>query len=123
MNDLRTSVEFSINSTLYNEVNALSKKTGEPINTIVLDLLKKGLNKFDRESVVVSPAELLLNYKLTSENEEMENKTNWMLMADRNLIMKIRLRSGEYCPDLSFFLNYLINGAIDESYAHDEILQ
>lgn len=93
-------------------IKTVAKKRGVPVSIVARDLLQDGLARFDQESRTASPLELLTDYERKSNDYEGAESEHWIIRADRRLVMKTRLRAGEYERSLSSFANVILANAL-----------
>jgi hypothetical protein len=93
-------------------VKTVAKKRGVSVSIAARDLLQDGLARFDQESRTVSPLVLLTDYERKANDYEGAASENWIIRADRRLVMKTRLRAGEYERSLSSFANVILANAL-----------
>ncbi len=93
-------------------VKKVAKKRGVSVSIAARDLLQEGLARFDKESRTISPSELLTDYERKAHDYEGAESESWVIRADRRLVMKTRLRAGEYAHSLSSFTNYILADAL-----------
>jgi len=93
-------------------VKKVAIKRGVSVTTAARDLLREGLDRFDQESLTVSPSELLVDYERKANDYEGAESENWIIRADRRLVIKTRLRAGEYERSLSSFANFILANAL-----------
>ncbi len=93
-------------------VKKVAIKRGVSVSIAARDLLRDGLDRFDQESMTVSPSKLLLDYERKANDYEGAESENWIIRADRRLVMKTRLRAGEYECSLSSFTNFILANAL-----------
>lgn len=93
-------------------VKKVAKKRGVSVSIAARDLLQDGLARFDHESRTVSPLELLTDYEHKANDYEGAETENWIIRADRRLVMKTRLRAGENERSLSSFANLILAKAL-----------
>ncbi|WP_282115437.1 hypothetical protein [Pseudoalteromonas arctica] len=105
----------------YGLVKKIAKKRGVPISTAARDLLKDALERFDSESMKMSPTDLLTNYEREANNYDGAKSESWIIRADRRLVMKTRLRAGEYNYSLSSFVNFILANELNYNTVADTI--
>lgn len=93
-------------------VKKVARQRGVSVSIAARDLLEDGLARFDHESRTVSPSELLARYERKANNFEGAEAKNWIIRADRRLVMKTRIRAGEYGRSLSSFANFILAQAL-----------
>jgi hypothetical protein len=93
-------------------VKKVAKKRGVSVSTAARDLLRDGLDLFDQESMTASPSKLLIDYERKANDYEGAESENWIIRADRRLVIKTRLRAGEYERSLSSFTNLILANAL-----------
>lgn len=93
-------------------VKKVAKKRGVSVSIAARDLLQEGLARFDHESRTVSPSELLTDYERKANDYKGAESGNWIIRADRRLVMKTRMRAGEYGRSLSSFANFILANAL-----------
>lgn len=93
-------------------VKKVAKRRGVPVSTAAIDLLRDGLNRFDQESCIISPSDLLIDYERIANDYEGAESESWIIRADRRLVMKTRFRAGEYGCSLSSFTNFILASAL-----------
>ncbi|NAW67017.1 hypothetical protein CAG72_17625 [Photobacterium halotolerans] len=103
-------------------VKKVAKKRGVSVSIAARDLLQDGLDRFDHELLTVSPSELLANYERKANDYEGAETENWIIRADRRLVMKTRLRAGEYERSLSSFANFILANALSICPVADAVL-
>ncbi|CAI2439862.1 hypothetical protein [Serratia marcescens] len=109
----RLQVGLTTKVSLHELVKKVAKKRAVSVTTAARDLLREGLDRFDKESRTISPSKLLIDYEREANDYEGEASENWVIRADRRLVMITRLRAGEYKCSLSSFANYLLADALN----------
>ncbi|MEE4920000.1 hypothetical protein V2K23_11380 [Pseudomonas alliivorans] len=114
--DERTQARLQIGLTtkvsLHELVRDVAKRRGVSLSIAARDLVQDGLNRFDKESRTVDPSELLTDYERTANDYAGADSESWIIRADRRLVMRTRLRAGEYERSLSSFTNFLLANAL-----------
>lgn len=113
----RLQIGLTTKVSLHELVKEVARKRAVSVSIAARDLLQEGLARFDKESRTVSPLELLTDYERKANDYEGEESENWIIRADRRLVMRTRLRAGEYERSLSSFTNYILADAL--SYCPD----
>lgn len=93
-------------------VKKVAMKRGVSVSTAARDLLRDGLDRFDQESITVRPSKLLIDYERMANDYEGAESEHWIIHADRRLVMKTRLRAGEFERSLSSFANFILANAL-----------
>lgn len=109
----RLQIGLTTKSSLHELVKKLASKRAVSVSTAARDLLREGLAKFDEESKTIVPSKLLIGYERKANDFGGAGSENWIIRADRNLVIKTRLRAGEYEVSLSSFANYLLAEALN----------
>lgn len=109
----RLQIGLTTKVSLHELVKKVARKRAISVATAARDLLREGLARFDKESRTISPLELLLNYERKANDYEGTGSENWVIRADRRLVMRTRLRAGEYERSLSSFANCLLADALN----------
>jgi hypothetical protein len=114
--DERTQARLQIGLTtkvsLHELVRDVAKRRGVSLSIAARDLVQDGLTRFDKESRTVDPSELLTDYERTANDYAGADSESWIIRADRRLVMRTRLRAGEYERSLSSFANFLLANAL-----------
>lgn len=114
--DERTQARLQIGLTTKVSLHALvrdvAKRRGVSLSIAARDLVQDGLTRFDKESRTVDPSELLTDYERTANDYAGADSESWIIRADRRLVMRTRLRAGEYERSLSSFTNFLLANAL-----------
>lgn len=114
--DERTQARLQIGLTtkvsLHELVRDVAKRRGVSLSIAARDLVQDGLTRFDKESRTVDPSELLTDYERTANDYAGADSESWIIRADRRLVMRTRLRAGEYERSLSSFTNFLLANAL-----------
>lgn len=114
--DERTQARLQIGLTtkvsLHVLVRGVAKRRGVSLSIAARDLVQDGLSRFDKESRTVDPSELLSDYERTANDYAGADSESWIIRADRRLVMRTRLRAGEYERSLSSFTNFLLANAL-----------
>lgn len=109
----RLQIGLTTKASLHELVKKLASKRAVSVSTAARDLLREGLAKFDEESKTIAPSELLIDYERKANDFGGTGSENWIIRADRNLVIRTRLRAGEYEVSLSSFANYLLADALN----------
>lgn len=118
--DTRLNIKLTSKVSLYESVKRVAQQKEVSAMVAAQDLLREGLDRFDEKSKTISPSKLLIDYERVVNNYEGEASENWIIYADRSLVIRTRLRAGECKCSLSSFANYLIVEALNNY--HDESL-
>lgn len=112
--DIATRLQIGVTTKVsqHEMVKKVANKRGVSVSTAARDLLRDGLEKFDLESNTISPSVLLNDYERKANDYEGAESENWIIRADRRLVMKTRLRAGEYGCSLSSFTNVILANAL-----------
>lgn len=114
--DERTQARLQIGLTtkvsLHDLVRDVAKRRGVSLSIAARDLVQDGLTRFDKESRTADPSELLTDYERTANDYAGADSESWIIRADRRLVMRTRLRAGEYERSLSSFTNFLLANAL-----------
>ncbi|WP_081022055.1 hypothetical protein [Pseudomonas coronafaciens] len=114
--DERTQARLQIGLTtkvsLHDLVRGVAKRRGVSLSIAARDLVQDGLTRFDKESRTVDPSELLTDYERTANDYAGADSESWIIRADRRLVIRTRLRAGEYERSLSSFTNFLLANAL-----------
>lgn len=114
--DERTQARLQIGLTtkvsLHELVRGVAKRRGVSLSIAARDLVQDGLTRFDKESRTVDPSELLTDYERTANDYAGADSESWIIRADRRLVMRARLRAGEYERSVSSFTNFLLANAL-----------
>lgn len=108
----RLQIGLTTKVSLHKFVKEVAGKRGVPVSTAARDLLQEGLVRFDKESRTISPSELLSEYERKANDYDGAESENWIIRADRRLVMRARLRAGEYDRSLSSFANFILANAL-----------
>ncbi|WP_241579327.1 hypothetical protein [Rosenbergiella nectarea] len=109
----RLQVGLTTKVSLHWMVKKVAMKRAVSVTTAARDLLREGLDRFDKESMTISPSKLLVDYEREANDYEGEKTENWVIRADRRLVIRTRLRAGEYKCSLSSFANFLLADALN----------
>ena len=108
----RLQIGLTTKVSLHELVRRVAKRRGVSLSIAARDLVQDGLTRFDKESRTVDPSELLTDYERTANDYEGADSESWIIRADRRLVMRTRLRAGEYERSLSSFTNFLLANAL-----------
>lgn len=108
----RLQIGLTTKVSLHQLVKAVAVRRGVTLSVAARDLLQDGLTRFDKESRTVDPSELLTNYERTANDYDGADSESWIIRADRRLVVRARLRAGEYERSLSSFTNFLLADAL-----------
>lgn len=108
----RLQIGLTTKVSLHELVRAVAKRRGVSLSIAARDLVQDGLARFDKESRTVDPSELLTDYERAANDYEGADSESWIIRADRRLVMRTRLRAGEYERSLSSFTNFLLANAL-----------
>jgi hypothetical protein len=108
----RETIGLTTKVSLHTLVKAVAEKRGVSVSKAAWDLLQDGLIRFDKDSKSQSPSKLLTDYERKANDYDGADSASWVIRADRRLVMKTRLRAGEYERSLSSFANSVIADAL-----------
>lgn len=108
----RLQIGLTSKVSMHQLVKEVAEQRAVSVAIAARDLLQEGLARFDRESRTVSPSELLTNYERKANDYEGVASEHWVIRADRRLVMRTRLRAGEYERSLSSFTNCILADAL-----------
>lgn len=108
----RLQIGLTTKVSLHELVKTVAKKRAVSVSIAARDLLQEGLSRFDKESMTLNPLELLTEYECKANDYEGAESENWVIRAERRLVMRTRLRAGEYERSLSSFANYILADAL-----------
>ncbi|MCS5515326.1 hypothetical protein NWF32_07845 [Pseudomonas qingdaonensis] len=108
----RLQIGLTTKVSLHELVRRVAKRRGVSLSIAARDLVQDGLTRFDKESRTVDPSELLTDYERTANDYAGADSESWIIRADRRLVMRTRLRAGEYERSLSSFTNFLLANAL-----------
>ncbi|PCC97322.1 hypothetical protein [Halopseudomonas pelagia] len=108
----RLQVGLTTKVSLHQLVKEVADRRAVSVSTAARDLFKDGLVRFDEESRTVSPSKLLSEYEFKANHYDGIESENWIIRADRRLVMRARLRAGEYGRSLSSFANFILANAL-----------
>lgn len=108
----RLQIGLTTKVSLHELVRSVAKHRGVSLSIAARDLVQDGLTRFDKESRTVDPSELLTDYERTANDYAGADSESWIIRADRRLVMRTRLRAGEYERSLSSFTNFLLANAL-----------
>ena len=108
----RMQIGLTTKVSLHELVRDVAKRRGVSLSIAARDLVQDGLTRFDKESRTVDPSELLTDYERTANDYAGADSESWIIRADRRLVMRARLRAGEYERSLSSFTNFLLANAL-----------
>lgn len=108
----RLQIGLTTKVSLHELVRGVAKRRGVSLSIAARDLVQDGLTRFDKESRTVDPSELLTDYERTANDYAGADSESWIIRADRRLVMRTRLRAGEYERSLSSFTNFLLANAL-----------
>lgn len=108
----RLQIDVTSKISLRKMVMEVARNRGVLTPIAARDLLQDGLAWFDHESKVTSPQDLLVDYERRACEYEGLESESWTVPADRRLVMKTRLRAGEYNCSLSSFANLILASAL-----------
>lgn len=108
----RMQIGLTTKISLHELVRDVAKRRGVSLSIAARDLVQDGLTRFDKESRTVDPSELLTDYERTANDYAGADSESWIIRADRRLVMRARLRAGEYERSLSSFTNFLLANAL-----------
>ncbi|GKW03172.1 hypothetical protein ACS91J_03065 [Pectobacterium carotovorum] len=109
---VRLQIGLTTKASLHELIKKVARKRAVSVTIAARDLLRDGLARFDEESRTVSPLELLIDYERKANDFEGAESENWIIRAERRLVIRTRLRAGEYERSLSSFANYLLADAL-----------
>lgn len=109
----RLQIGLTTKVSLHELVRGVAERRGVKLNIAARDLLQDGLTRFDKESRTVDPSELLTGYERTANDYAGAESESWIIRAERRLVVRMRLRAGEYERSLSSFSNLLLASALD----------
>lgn len=108
----RLQIGLTTKVSLHELVKKVAQRRSVSVATAARDLLQEGLARFDNESRTISPSKLLSDYERKANDYDGADSENWIIRADRRLVMKTRLRAGEYERSLSSFANFILADAL-----------
>lgn len=108
----RLQIGLTTKVSLHQVVKEVADRRAVPVATVARDLLQDGLVRFDKASQTISPSVLLAEYERRANDYAGTESENWIIRADRRLVMKTRLRAGEYGRSLSSFANFILADAL-----------
>ncbi|MBL0451339.1 MULTISPECIES: hypothetical protein [Aeromonas] len=108
----RLQIGLTTKVSLHEQVKKVAKRRAVSVSIAARDLLQEGLARFDKESRTISPSDLLTDYERKANDYEGAKSENWVIRADRRLVMRTRLRAGEHERSLSSFANYILADAL-----------
>jgi len=108
----RLQIGLTTKVSLHKLVKAVADRRAVSVSIAARDLLQEGLARFDKESRTVSPSELLIDYERKANDYEGADSESWVIRAERRLVMRTRLRAGEYERSLSSFANFILADAL-----------
>jgi histone H3/H4 len=110
----RETIGLTTKITMHRLVKSVAAQRGVSVSTAARDLLQDGLARFDRASRTVDPTDLLTDYERKANDHGGGESENWVIRADRKLVVRARLRAGENERSLSAFSNFIIAEALSE---------
>ncbi|RMU19801.1 hypothetical protein ALP33_02485 [Pseudomonas amygdali pv. lachrymans] len=110
----RETIGLTTKITMHSLVKSVAAQRGVSVSTAARDLLQDGLTRFDKSSRTVDPSQLLNDYERKANDHEGADSENWVIRADRKLVVRARLRAGENERSLSSFTNFIIAEALSE---------
>lgn len=108
----RETIGLTTKVSLHTLVKAVAEKRGVSVSVAAWDLLQDGLTRFDKDLRSQSPTKLLTDYERKANDYEGADSASWVIRAERRLVMKTRLRAGEYERSVSSFANSIIADAL-----------
>ncbi|MGU5677699.1 hypothetical protein ACV1C4_21705 [Aeromonas hydrophila] len=108
----RLQIGLTTKVSLHELVKKVARRRAVSVSIAARDLLQEGLTRFDKESRTISPSDLLIDYERKANDFEGTKSENWVIRADRRLVMRTRLRAGEHDRSLSSFANYILADAL-----------
>lgn len=103
---------LDINPSLHKIIKKISIEEDTTVRNTMQSLLWDGLDLFDKRLMTISPSVLLADYNEQFNKYEREENKSYVILNDRHLVMKTRLRAGEYECSLSFLINCLVDKAL-----------
>lgn len=108
----RLQVGLTTKVSLHDLVKQIAKRRAVSVSIAARDLLQDGLARFDKESRTESPYDLLTEYERMANDYDGAESEHWVIRGDRRLVMRTRLRAGEYDRSLSSFANVIVANAL-----------
>ncbi|HGX3309057.1 TPA: hypothetical protein ACNH8R_000037 [Pseudomonas aeruginosa] len=108
----RETIGVTTKTSLLAAVNSLAEQRGVPTAELTRELLQSGFDRFEDESESANPSRLLRTYEQEARSFDGCETRQWMIRADRRLVMSVRLRAKEYEKSTSFIASCFLANAL-----------